>query len=143
MTQIKPLSEPEEFIDKDHEYMKTFTLWQDAFMDDEGGSGLKTPVNLMWGGKDLNKDEVPGWNVSYKGNTTFDAAFASNFHIESNQLFMKNKCDELKTVKGVATRVDADKRDTTVMCWTDIFITRYLPRKLLEDSQVREGTTTA
>jgi hypothetical protein len=35
----------------------------------------------MWGATGLDKENVPAWNVSYKGNVTFDDAFAQNFHL--------------------------------------------------------------
>lgn len=39
----------------------------------------------MWGANGLDKENVPAWNVSYKGNVTFDDAFAQNFHVAANQ----------------------------------------------------------
>jgi len=89
----------------------------------------------MWGGSDLNTDLVPAWNVSYKGNVTFDATFADNFHLPVNQKFMRDKCEELKTVKGVSRRIDNDKKDITVNCWTNLFINEYLASKLITSTK--------
>jgi hypothetical protein len=68
--------------------MKTFTLMTKKMVEDEGGSsGMKSPVHLMWGGTGLDKENVPAWNVSYKGNVTFDENFAENFHSVDSQLW--------------------------------------------------------
>jgi len=69
---------------------------------------------MIWGVSDLSKELVPAWNVSMKGNVTFDAAFSTNFHNIDNQNYMKAKCDELRTVKGVTPNFDKDKRDISV-----------------------------
>jgi hypothetical protein len=79
-TQIEPLSKQEEMIDPEHPAMKTFTLMNNEFTDREAGTGRKAHVRMMWGGSDLSKDLVPAWNVSMKGNVTFDDSFAVNFH---------------------------------------------------------------
>lgn len=38
----------------------------------------------MWGISGLNKDEVPAWNVTFKGNATWDGDFSKNFHLPEN-----------------------------------------------------------
>ena len=44
----------------------------------------------MWGGSGLDKENVPNWNVSYKGNVTFDSAFSENFHLPISQEWMRS-----------------------------------------------------
>ena len=67
--------------------MDVFNLMESEFIDNEGGSGLKSNVEFMWGGNGLNKDNIPAWNVSYKGNVTFDSDFSNNFHLPTYQVF--------------------------------------------------------
>jgi hypothetical protein len=45
---------------------------------------------------------------------------------------MKQKCDDLKNEKGIAAEFDENKRDVTVICWTDMFINEYLAPKLVK-----------
>jgi len=59
-----------------------------VFKDEEGGGGAMTKVELMWGTSGLSKENVPSWNVSMKGNATFDDSFSQNFHEVINQEFM-------------------------------------------------------
>ena len=80
----------------------------------------------MYGASGLSKDLVPAWNQSFKGNVTFDDSYALNFHKVENQAFEKKQCDNLKKMEGIVRRVDEDKRDITVRCWTDMFINEYL-----------------
>ena len=62
-------------IDPDHPYMKTFTLLKEQFQDEEAGSGRKSRVGLIEGVTGLSKELVPYWNVTMKGNATFDGTF--------------------------------------------------------------------
>jgi hypothetical protein len=63
-----------------------------AFKDEEGGGGPKTKVELMWGTTGLSKENVPAWNVSMKGNATFETDYSLHFHEVENQLFDFNTC---------------------------------------------------
>jgi hypothetical protein len=49
----------------------------------------------MWGATDLNKDNVPAWNVTYKGDVVFDAKFSDNFHTVESQLFQMDACSPI------------------------------------------------
>jgi len=49
--------------------MKTFTLLDKEFPK---SAAIKARVELLWGGTDLDKTNVPAWNTSYKGDVIFD-----------------------------------------------------------------------
>lgn len=83
-------------------------------------------MNFIWGVTELNREEVPAWNVTFKGNATFDNAFSTNFWKEENQYYMLKGCYGLKELDGTATRTDADGRDVTVNCWSDRFVNDFL-----------------
>jgi hypothetical protein len=86
-TKIRGVTEQEEFIDPNHPDMEVFTLLKNQFRDKESGQSRKISNDLMWGATGLSKDLVPAWNVTMKGNTTFDSAFSENFHKYENQWF--------------------------------------------------------
>lgn len=123
-------------VDEDHEVMETFTVRKKNMVDDDGGSGLSSAVEFLWGANGLDKENVPAWNVTYKGNVTFDASFADNFHHPVSQTYMRDTCHKVKQLSFVNRRVDRDKRDITVRCWTDMFINEYLAVGLLTSATV-------
>lgn len=125
-SQLSKMTKQPDPVDPDHEVLKTFNMIKDHFEDKEGGSGQKTGVNFIWGVTELDRTEVPSWNVTWKGNATFDNSFSENFWRPENQEFMLKGCYGLQGLEGTATRTDADGRDVTVNCWSDRFVSDFL-----------------
>jgi len=85
----------------------------------------------MWGATGLDKELVPAWNVSMKGNDTWDNDFGINFASVENQKFMKLKCEEVANQDNVVATFDKDKADVSVVCWTKMFIEEYMLPKFM------------
>lgn len=93
-SKLEPLSEMEEWIDPDHEIMTVFTK---IFNEFPPPPSRKPKLTYMWGAKELDRTETNFFNITFKGNVTWDENFTKNFHEPKNQAYALKICKELKS----------------------------------------------
>lgn len=107
-SQLSPLTKEEEFLPSDHELMQ---VWQTVEKNFPVGAIVELNIDIFWGVKDVNRDDVVKWEPSYVGEVIWDDSF--DLSPEANQQNLLDFCTDLVTQDFVA--------DDYVKCWTDDF----------------------